>query len=444
MEQKTYKFVFISATDNHEYRDIFKDKTNGKEHLYFKSLNDFKAYAQNQSKYVFNIFQNVSNSNQLLDEQETSALSIGFYLLFDNWDFVTDSASLKQIVQLLKYQREGKDVSLPQEIVRTDNGESEQSSLREEKVNKVNIQLLVEAQSFSPTDEERIKSVILDEVKELGNFQFTILPPLAHPQIPAFDNNEKNTILINFTSHPFPYSFYAKNLLLYFHLSIDFFTQAESNSIINESLYSVLEQYDRNLASNNNQAFQNSLIDFIEAKYQPLYQRQITSEMWQGTGNNMDPAVAQELLTQHNTMNNDSAQLIDTSVRYVLVFLGANIEDDTNNFHQRLHNFFGTDKVVVFSNRQDFLGQLNFVRSDVMFNIIDFTQSHYYELIGNRPFGFYINIQGWNEIGDKRVYAMLQTFRDLINSEHYSNYANYSVLRGQYNRIADSERPKVF
>ncbi|RIY33189.1 hypothetical protein CKF54_03085 [Psittacicella hinzii] len=424
----THKIAFISRDDNPQARDVIKQLFKGKPNLYFNNLNEFRAYAQQNPQYIYDILQHNTLSS-VLDpneyNQEKDTIKIGFYLIFDAWEFVHDQASLIHITQMIKYHLDGKDVSIPQLIERTTSMEHDAEVEKEAEEKNIDVYVLCESGQFRSSLENNIIQALTaacgDEVS------FTLKEPVIRPQIPQVgtNNDKQNTLLINLTEAPFAFPQVLPNPFGYVHVNEQFFASPEKIDFLTQQMLATLEIF-----TQTNQKF--NPLKFILPELMPLYQQPFDLTVW----NNM-AALSPEMEKLVTTFNENKAPhqekinvLDPENKEIVLVFLGTDGHDDPEDFVSRLSKFFGAFSAKCFNRVEEFFDQQKLFddNKEVTFCFLDFSNNAFENCNGRVKCGFYVHLADWKQVKQKSVYNMFVIFKDLVSRGFLGHYINYKYL----------------
>ncbi|WP_147397089.1 hypothetical protein [Psittacicella gerlachiana] len=428
----THKIVFISREDNPEARNELSKLFKGKPNLYFKNLNDFRAYAQQNPQYIYDILQqhtltSVLDPNEY--NQEQSLIKVGFYLIFDDWTFVQDRASLINITQLIKYHLDNKDVSTPQPIERTSFEEIEHFSHEpEDKI--IDVYILAESGQLRPSVENNITK-FLEIASSFEDINFTLQPPVIRPNLPELNSREHKVLFINITKVPFAFLHYQEQTFGYIHVDEELFASPDQIDNAIQQLLASLEAFTQSKGNFNP-------LRFIASELLTLYSRPFDLSAWTVQNNNLENMAINnphaerivDNINLHKTEHEPKIKMLDPDNKnFILVFLGTDGSNDPENFVSRLDKFFNSFSSQCFVTAEEFFAQKALFDANAIYCFLDFG-NHNYELISQKlTAGFYVHLPDWNLIKDKNVYNMFVIFKNLLNQGFYGHYINYKYQK---------------
>ncbi|WP_147397055.1 hypothetical protein [Psittacicella melopsittaci] len=420
----THKLVFISREDNPQARDILSKVFNGKQNLHFKNLNDFRTYAQQNPQYIYDILQQFALTN-VLDPQEYNqdtpdSIKLGFYLIFDDWNFVQDNESLLHITQMIKHHLDGNDVSTPQAINRTMSQELQQ--VQGDKI--INVYILAEQGQLRSSIESGIDK-FLTEAAGFEDVKFVFKEPVIRPQIPEVQGNEQNCLFINITQIPFAFLQFKQNTFGYLHVNEDFFNDQDRVDTAIQQLLTSLEYFVQATGNFNP-------LKFIIPEYLGLYAHPFDLSIWNQVSHNMAINPTVEKIVDNANLNREQGsqqiQVADPDNKnIILVFLGTNGSDDKENFVSRLQKFFNAFSAQCFVKPEEFMAQKSLFDNDneAIYCFLDFADFDHQQICAELTSGFYVHLTDWEQIKDKNVYNMFVIFKNLIETNYYGHYINY-------------------
>lgn len=421
-----HKLVIISPSDSSQHREQLKQLFNNRENLYFASVKDFITYAQeNKSKYIFDVLQHKSFSEGIPSELVAGRykasikdkIFIGFYLFFDDFDFVYDQESLKHIVSLLKYYNDEADVSSPIDIIRSETNQQDKLEVNPANNSITNkVVVIVNPGEYHTSQEIKVRNFI-KSIAELTNYPFELVRVIQRPELPTTEEFQ-SCMLLNLTGIPIPASSYNDC----FYIVNTTFNEIEIAELQETLTHNAYDFY------SDNDGKTSAVAQFYITREQESLFRQGYNYLLYLWNEQMNPST-EALLAKQKEVTGKQPQYIgnDSESFYSLIFVGLDVSEDTQNFHQRLQKFFNVPQCLVFKDIKELHGQLRMTGNRIIFNVIDFTNSNPSQLIQDRPFGFYINLLHWNDIANGDVYKMLSIFKNLLEQNLHYHYINYSI-----------------